>query len=315
MTDVAVLVKTRGRDVALFNCLRSARTRLRDQGLEPRIYLADDGPVPPVKREAYERLREEGHVVLTFREAVGVGRARNILADQLEGERWVLRLDDDFELAGETDVAAMRRILEAVPELGVLADLERQVGDGKGVFSGQISDAQGFFERRDGTLVSRLLPPDAFTYRRAGGHRYALCDFTRNLLLIRRELLEEVRWEERLPFAGEHEDFLLQAAAAGWKVGFTPDSVHRHRGDLGARGWTLPRAERRRLREEALEVFREKWGVRRRTTRRGWRGTLRAGLVRLKGTADRLVRRLVPGAGRRGGRAAPGRPGREASDA
>lgn len=298
MADTAVLVKTRGRDVALFNCLRSARTRLRAQGLEPRVYLADDGPVSPVKGEAYDRLREEGHVVLTFSEPVGVGRARNILADQLRDERWVLRLDDDFELAEETDVAAMRRILEAVPELGLLSDLERQVGDGKGVFSGQISDAQGFFERRDGVLVSRLLPPEGFEYRRAGGHRYALCDFTRNLLLIRRELLEEVRWEERLPFAGEHEDFLLQAAHAGWKIGFTPDSVHRHRSDLGARGWSLPRAERRRLREEALEVFWEKWGVRRRTTRRGWRGTLRAGLVRAKGTAGRLAGALLPGPGR-----------------
>lgn len=308
MPEIAVLVKTRDRDEALFNCLRSVRIRLREQGFDHRIYLADDGPVSEVKAAAYERLREEGHVVLRFERDVGVGLARNVLADQLEDEPWVLRTDDDFQLTGETDVAAMRRILREVPELGLVADLERQVGDGKGVFSGQISDAQGFFERRGGTLVSRLLPPDAFTYRRAGGHRYALCDFTRNLLLIRRELLEEVRWEERLPFAGEHEDFLLQTAEAGWKIGFTPDSVHRHRGDLGARGWSLPRAERRRMREEALEVFREKWGVRRRTTRRGWKGTLRAGLVRLKGTADRLARRLIPGAGRRGGRAAdPGR--------
>lgn len=280
MTEVAVLIKTFGREEALLNCLRSVRRRLREQELTHRIYLADDGPVPPTVREVYDRLREDGHLVVEFDETVGVSRARNELADRLEGEAYVLRMDDDFEVTRETDVAAMRSVLERVPSIGALGDLERQVGLGKGVFSGRISDGQGYFERRGETLVRRLLPPEAFDYERAGPHRYARCDFTRNMLLLRREVLEEVRWEDRLSFAGEHEDFMLELRAAGWEAAFTPDSVHRHRDDLASRGHSESRAERSRKRAAAMEVFREKWGVSDKTVRRTWRRSVEAALVR-----------------------------------
>lgn len=289
MADVAVLIKTLGREEALTNCVRSVRNRLGEQGISHRIYLADDGPVPEAKQRLYRRLRDEGHLVVEFAERVGGSRARNELADRLEEERWVLRMDDDFELAEETDVRAMRTILRDVPHLGVVADLERQIGDGKGVFSGQISRAQGFFEREGEILVSRLFPPAAFEYVWAGPHRYAHCDFTRNMLLIRREVLREVRWEERLPFAGEHEDFMLQLAEAGWGIAFTPDSVHRHRDDLASAGPDGLREDRSRQRAEAIQVFAEKWGVRQRKVRRSWPDTIRAALVRAKRLGGRLA--------------------------
>ena len=284
---IAVLIKTLDREEALVTCLRSVRERLREQGIDHRIYLADDGPVPPGKRSLYDDLRERGHAVLELEERVGASAARNRLLGRLEDEPLVLRMDDDFELTDETDIAAMQAVLEDVPELGAVGDLERQVGDGKGVFSGQISDGQGFFERRDGTLVRRLLPPDDFEWERAGGHRYARCDFTRNLLLIRRAVFDDVRWEERLPFAGEHEDFMLQLAAADWGVAFTPDSVHSHRDDLARRGRSTRSGEpaRRRAKRAAMEVYREKWGIERKTVRRTPARTLRAAVVRAKLTA------------------------------
>lgn len=281
MSDVAVLIKTLRREEALLTCLRSVRIQLAEQAIPYRIYLADDGPVSDAKRDVYRRLRDGGHVVVEFDEEVGASRARNEMADRLEDEAHVLRMDDDFELTGESDVAAMRSVLERVPGLGAVGDLERQAGLGKGVFPGGISDGQGFFERRDDVLVRRMLPPGAFDYERVGPHRYTGCDFTRNMLLIRREVLEEVRWDERLPFAGEHEDFMLQLHDAGWNVAFTPDSIHRHREDLAARGRTEERDERSRKRAEAMEVFREKWGIREKTVRRTPAGTVRAGLILL----------------------------------
>lgn len=289
---VAVLVKTRDREEALLTCLRSVRGRLTEQGIDHRIYVADDGPVTPAVREAYTELREEGHVVVEYDGPVGVSRARNDLADRLGEEAWVLRLDDDFELTAETDVAAMRSILERVPDLGLVADLERQVGLGKGTFSGRISDAQGVLERRGDRIVRRLLPPEAFEWERAGPHRFARCDFTRNMLLLRRELLEEVRWDDRLTFAGEHTDFLLQVKASRWEAAFTPDSVHRHRDDLsrtGSGGLLDPPPEGQEAKER---VFWEKWGVSGTTVRRTPLGTARAALVRTALLARRAWRGL-----------------------
>lgn len=296
MAEIAVLVKTREREEALYNCLCSVRDRLGEQGLAHRIYLADDGPVSEAKRAAYGRLRDEGHVVRLFDEPVGVSRARNVLADQLADEPWVLKMDDDFQLTGESDVAAMRRILREVPELGLVSDLERQVGDGHGVFSGQISDGQGWLERRGSTLVKRLAAPGAFTWERVGPYRFARCDYTRNLQLLRRELLEDVRWDDRLVFAGEHADFLLQVQASPWEAAFTPDSVHLHREDLGGSlGGSLPAGLRVGRRETgegaAAAVLREKWGVERMKVRRPWLGTLRAALVKGKEIVSALVER------------------------
>lgn len=292
MADLAVLVKTYGHEEPLLTCLRSVRARLREQDLAYRLYVADDGPVSPSKRAAYDQVRDEGHVVILFDERVGVSRARNALVDRLENEPWVLRMDDDFELTRETDVAAMRRILEEASDLGLVGDLERQMGDGKGVFSGQISDAQGWFERRGNTLVKRLQPPGAFEYQRAGSYRYARCDFTRNMLLLRREVLEEVRWDDRLVFAGEHADFLLQVRASCWNAAFTPDSVHLHRDDLGEARSPSPRRRRRKGAEVADRVFREKWGIERMKVRRSWAGTARAALVRGKLLARRMAEAL-----------------------
>lgn len=292
MSEIAVLIKTTwGREEALLTCLRSARDRLSGQDLSHRMYLADDAPDSPGKRETYGRLRDRGHVVVEVEEESGVSAARNELVDRLRDERFVLRMDDDFELTEETDVAAMRSILRRVPSLGVIGDLERQLGLGKGVFPGQISDAQGYFERQGDKLVKRLLAPEEFEYEHAGRHRYARCDFTRNFLLIRRELLEEIRWEERLPFVGEHADFLLQVRASRWDVAFTPDSVHRHRDDLGDARAPTPWGEAREGAEEADRLFRDKWGVERTVVRRTWARTARAALVKCK----RILRALAGG--------------------
>lgn len=292
MADIAVLIKTLDREQALLTCLRSVRRRLSEQELSYRIYVADDGPVGRRKRELYDRLRRGGHLVKEYDERIGVSRARNELADRLEQEAFVLRMDDDFELTEETDVAAMRAILERVPSLGLIGDLERQIGLGKGVFPGQISDAQGFFERRGDVLVRRLLPPDAFDHERAGPHRYARCDFTRNFLLIRRELLEEVRWDERLTFAGEHADFLLQVRSSRWECAFTPDSIHRHRDDLGgaASGGLLDRKQVGAAAE--ARVYRDKWGVEGTRARRSVPRTLRAALVRAGALGRRALEAL-----------------------
>ena len=275
--SVAVLIKTYGRETAFLNCVRSVREHLR---LPFRLYVADDGYVAERKGRLYSELESEGHVVLRLTEPIGASQARNLLLNTLRDEAFVLRMDDDFELTAETDVPAMAALLDHVPELGAVAGLERQRGLGKGLFSGMISAAQGYFAVRDRTLVKMFVPLSEFEYREVAGVRYALADFTRNFLLVRRAVFETIRWDERLPFAGEHADFLLQLRASGWKVGFTPQSVHLHREDLPPQDDPVAYRTQKRTWPGYGEVFATKWGVERVELKRPLSHVIRAGLVR-----------------------------------
>jgi len=262
--QVAVLVKTLLRERPLMHCVESLVAYLPEGWF--RLYVADDGPVSEAKESLYEDLSGNGHVIVKLPADTGASKARNILVDKLQDERYVLRMDDDFALCRESNVPAMARILEAEPRLGSIADLERQVGKGKGVVSGGISWNQGFMHvRADGALEKRFMPPSWFRYHDIAGYRVAYCDYTRNMLLLRREVFESVRWEEQLPFTGEHEDLLLQLKSCGYLVGFTPDSIHEHRDDLtvsdgAASNYTKAR-DRLKVDRTRDDVFRKKWGV------------------------------------------------------
>lgn len=275
---VAILIKTLRRERAFLNCIRSVREHIR---VPHRFYIADDGPASSIKEQLYTELQNDGHRVLRFPTRTGASQSRNALLAILGAEKYVLRLDDDFELTPATDVPGMIQLVERQPEIGAVADLERQIGSGKGVFSGEISPAQGLLEIRDGTLVKRLIPLSEFEYRESGGLRYAYCEFSRNFLLVRREVFRNICWEEELPFAGEHADFLLQLKTAGWKLAFLPGSIHLHREDLSR--LDVDRIHYRREKtgwETIMPVYRRKWGVHVIRIKRPARYFVKAAIVR-----------------------------------
>lgn len=119
-------------------------------------------------------------------------------------------------------------ILETNPAIGAISDLELQLGDGKGVKSGELSRWQGIMLMHGSRLFKVKIPVDRWTWSSAGGRRYATADFVRNFLLIRREVFAEVLWNENLRFQGEHEAFMLEVKKAGWLIAFTPESIHQH---------------------------------------------------------------------------------------
>jgi GT2 family glycosyltransferase len=253
--EVAVVIKTMLRDELLARCLDSVAAHIE---LPYRIYLADDGPISPQKAVRYADMRAAGHIVLELPEGTGASAARNLLIDMLGPERFVLRMDDDFELSSETNLTAMKRVLEGRSELGAVAGLERQMAGGKGVRAGSISGSQGRMYRKGRSLIKEMVPLDHFEYEEVNGVPFARCGYSRNMLLIRRDVFQTIRWEERLPFAGEHEDFLLQLEQAGWGLALTPLSLHLHNGEL-ARDRTYTRLKNRW--PDHHEVYRRKWEV------------------------------------------------------
>jgi GT2 family glycosyltransferase len=222
---IGVIVKTFMRENSLINLLNSIYEHRPNLGIK--IYIADDGPISNRKKRLYRNLIDKGNYVKVFSKQVGVGRARNHLLDESD-EKYILRLDDDYQFCSETSIEKMKKVLDSVSSIGCISSIEKQIGVGKGVLDGDISPYQGDFDMRESEVVKKVKEPSKFDHCSVEGVRYSICDFTRNFLLCKRRVFNTVRWEENLTFAGEHIDFLLQLYKSNWKVAFTPDSIHVH---------------------------------------------------------------------------------------
>jgi GT2 family glycosyltransferase len=226
---VAILIKTYLREGAV-NSLVQTIEKYCD--VPYKLYIADEFPLSKAKKSLYKELEQQGHKVVIFDESkpVSVCLARNRLVGFVDKEEYILRLDDDFHFHPGTSIANMLNILEHCPEIGALSDIEIQGVDGKGIKAGEVSSQQGFFFYNDinKVLYKQPVPLSLWIWQKVGMLRYAHADFTRNFLLIRKAVFEDVSWNESLQIHGEHTEFMLRLKKTGWQLAFTPDSSHIH---------------------------------------------------------------------------------------
>lgn len=275
MNKLAIFIKTMNKETIFLHCLNSLIHYMKNHKIDYKIYIADDGYISDVKKMKYEELRKRGHNIVTFNNKVSASFARNALFGLLNTEEYILRMDDDFELTYETDIHSMLKIFAADLKIGIVADLERQIGIGKGVFDRQINKWQGFIEFKNNKLFKKLSPLNSFNYKYISNIPYAECDITRNMLLIKRQVLENVKWDDSIYFAGEHEDFLIRVKRAGWKIVFTTVSIHNHNDKINLQ--TLDELKKKR---ENWESFKKKWSIEKIVIKRPFIHKIQAGLVK-----------------------------------
>lgn len=274
----AVIIKTSPGRPSLLWTLESVKQHFWQK--KYRFYIADENPIDDWKVPIYKSLQREGHYVQIDEQGVSVGCARNKLIQQLQGEEQALRLDDDFELGGEFRLDAIECVLWGDPEIAFCSDRERQIGDGKGVLSGQVRPFGGDLVRKGNKIVKKfhgLFKPwkkvDYVSYRRA--------NFTRNLLLIKTEVFDHVSWSEELRFIGEHVDFMLRIQEAGFWGAYCRDSTHMHRDDLTVYRGDIAHYRSPELKEDWKVYFKRRWGISEKTTSYGLDWYVYEGIRRL----------------------------------
>lgn len=260
MPPVALFIKTFLRDDTLQLVIDSIREHA--QRLDYRIYIADDGEIDDDKQALYEQLESEGHRIIRLPFDMGASGGRNAALRYIE-EPYILRMDDDFIFTEETRVDRMVAVLDADTTIGAIADLEVQQYRGKGLTPGQVSPGQGELVQMGATLWKVPAVLETVDWETADGVRYARCGFARNFLLIRRELLDHIRWDRRLKIRGEHVDFMLQIVRrSDWDLAFTPDSRHVHAGPAVSEQ-PAEYAQFRYRDAGFREILYEKWGFER----------------------------------------------------
>ncbi|ADR20591.1 hypothetical protein MATR_17840 [Marivirga tractuosa] len=263
---IAILIKTYNREKTLFNTLESISKFCKN--IEYKLYIFDDSnKISNEKIIYYDKLKCSNHFIYCTESKTSVTAARNFLVQNLEDEKYVLRIDDDFEFNKDTKLEVLISILDFDSRIGVISGIEKQIGTGKGVLNGEISPRQGFFKIEDEVLIKNNVPVKNWKFNKTNkNHRFSYCDFSRNFLMIRRSVFNDISWDESLPFHGEHEDFMLQIKQSPWKLAFSPDSMHFHREDLSIEERNKYKEEKMILNKKSdwAKYFYIKWKVKKR---------------------------------------------------
>lgn len=255
---IAVCIKTSGVRPSLCTTVNAIRMNLHTG--QYRIYLHDDGKNTPWKSELYKMLKNEGHIVCTSPKPVRSGVARNELLSCLQGERYLLRLDDDFELGGEFEIQNLIKPLEKYQNLAWVSNLEVQVGKGKSMSTGAYRPPGGSIKISQGKIVKRFHS----RLRRYDDRSLKMnfCDFSRNLMLLKTDIVKAVKWDEEIIFSGEHLDFQMSLKNAGFRGAYVSNSKHYHRDDLTRFRHERPKNELvEKNRISRSRVFKTKWGT------------------------------------------------------
>lgn len=258
MSETAVFIKTCSGRPSLLWTINSVQFSLKD--IDYRLYISDEAPIDKWKKHLYDNLIKDGHYVEIQDAGIACGIARNSLLGAMQGEKYILRMDDDFELGGEFNYSSLVQILESNDEIGFVSDFERQIGRNKGVYSGVLRPGGGRVILKSNKIIKRFDSPFV-KYDKVKGVRFKRADFTRNLLLIKRQVFDKISWDEDLLFKGEHLDFMLSIKNAGWSGAYTPDSIHQHRDDLKQFVDSDISVDQTINNKRYYSVFKSKWGV------------------------------------------------------
>lgn len=228
---IAVLIKTSPGRRSLSWVLAALDLQFAKQPF--RIYLHDEAPLDAWKVPLYENMRNGGHVIEVSDGPISVNVARNRMVAKMADEELVLRMDDDFEIGGEFSIEPLLKVLED-PGIDFCSCVERQIGPGRITPTGATRIEAGFIHFAVGRYRPEIeLRPDTkWRYETRDGTRFAIAEYMRNFILLKRHCLSKVRWNEDLNFEGEHHDFYMSLKKAGLIGAFTPESIYLHRDDL-----------------------------------------------------------------------------------
>lgn len=248
--EIAIGIKTFLREETLFKTLESYETFCP---FHYRLYIADDGRVSDKKTYHYYNLEKNGHEVLRLPSDSGISVGRNAIV-KMAKESYILITDDDINLISEDTLKQMKTILDCDDNLGLVAAvLKNWNGEG---FGGSENYSKGLsFSFENKMLIRTPAPRDIKTYR---GINYVIADQVMNFFLAKKELFNDVKWDDRIKVEYEHMDFFLEMKKTNWKAAVCLDAQALH-----TKSNHLDEEYNERRMARAPKMFHDKHGIHR----------------------------------------------------
>lgn len=216
---IAIGIKTFFRDSALLRTLQAIK---RHFPYPYRLYIADDSRLSPEKEAMYAELETDGHVVIRLPFASGLSLGRNSIVSKVQ-EKYVLIMDDDIEIRDGQSIENMLKVLVNDEELGLVAGM-LTLENGNWLAGENYVKGVDFQFR--GGMMYRV--PSKKDYRAVDGLQYLYADQVVNFFMARRELFDEVQWDNRIKIEYEHMDFFLSLRKTRWKAAVCLDAKAVH---------------------------------------------------------------------------------------
>lgn len=244
LDDVTVIIKTFLRDEYAKDCILS----LRKYWGNIKIVLADDGHMTPEK-EAFYKAQKVEYYHLPWDQGVCVGR--NFLIDKVKTPYLVVG-DDDFEYGLDANLDELRILME-VADLAGGAIREK----------GAVHHYEAFMTIDGSLMVYKALPMSDWDVHK--DVKYKACDLTYNFFMIKTEVAQRVRWDEKIHVMYEHSDFFLRLKPS--KVVYAPNSIADHKLKYHH---PTQQYQASRFSKADRPYFFEKWGLTRRIDMHGF---------------------------------------------
>ena len=208
-SKIAIGIKTFMREESLFRALDSIEEHFP---YPYRLYIADDGDVSDEKEYRYQQLEIEGHTIIRLPFNSGISFGRNAITKRAK-EDYVLIMDDDILLTDSESIKRMKGILDSKEDIGLCAGMIYQENGepfgGKDYSRGlRLEIDRGVLFRHRSTGQLSKLDGTLFNY----------ADQVVNFFLAKREVFDDIRWDERIKIEYEHMDFSLNLKKTRWKA-------------------------------------------------------------------------------------------------
>lgn len=204
MRPLTVGITTRNRPASIERCLRSLGS-IAD--LVDRAIVLDDASAPPIDAVALQQAAAAAGIALQVIRAdrhEGTSAARNRIA-RVTASPYILNLDDDAFLVGDSAVRAALSVVERDPRVAAVAFAQ--------------ADGQG----------RRL--PDAQQPSRATEPSYVPAFIGFACLIVKDRLLAIGGYREAFGMHGEEREVCLRWLDRGWHVVYLPDGAVAHAAD------------------------------------------------------------------------------------
>jgi GT2 family glycosyltransferase len=221
--DVAVGIKTFLREDLLFQTLDAIEDHFPYLF---RFYIADDGSVSDKKELRYRRLEEKGHVIIRLPYNSGISVGRNEIVKRFT-EPYLLMMDDDIVIEDGESIRRMKAVLDSRDEMGVCSGM---LFGRNGDYVGNENYQKGLRFETSGGILFRYPAHRQIEQANGSGTMFVVAEQVVNFFLAKREVFDDVRWDNRIKVEWEHMDFFLSLLKTKWKAAVCLEAraVHLH---------------------------------------------------------------------------------------
>lgn len=246
MGEVDFLITTMDR----YECLENLLFSIAEFYPQAKIYIADQSKkfIKHYYVNLYEKLFKKGlknkPIAFNLPYDCGLSYCRNFLVKKTNSS-FCLILEDDFIFSEKTKVEKMAEILELDPCIGVVGGLVKECG-----FEVHF---EHLLDKKNQVVIHS---PDGNHWNNINDSlRYKITGSVLNFTLYRREVYNDLRWDDDLKIEGEHTDFMIRLNDTKWNIAYT-DSVEIEHKKINSREY-----KDLRRRNEFLKIMMEKHNI------------------------------------------------------